>query len=916
MSYDDTPDVVFNPQDEPLPAPSDFFAHLSLVPRYYDLPHGDPRFDQEHGQQVNDPMQIDGTPPPDAGFLAQSHRARVAHLPQPTPGQQPAAPEAEEAAGGEAMDFEIPPLFPNWSERDIAAAILTPEAFSWWAAKDELAKRGQLPDIPQVYPAGHPNNRPTESLATDGRIIEWEDLHLGVRWLLILRLSEQHTFTVAIVSQLKLSNHQLHDFITSYVNHCEEWNEFELTVSSRAKGLELWDEEAERALLNWLHEKRPLLPYDSLTSEDVQLGIRFLYERCIVDGGVDLVAWFEEKDKKDFARIPIGSPIMRDCLDHRILRRAAAAKLLPIKKIEEAIKDLGRQKRLRAQSAMMNNSMRSDAFLGTRQARVPWEANPFEPADVEMSVEAQTVMDTILTGATSDEPMQTPMPFHQRQQMSEEAHHTLRRIVPELQPIIATGGLARTQWEIDNGYPYGFNWEYTPLHWGDHADAMETDPIPEELVNPQPSRVAALRETLTQRQGARAAAASSSAQSSADDSAGQEAERGQLMVGIVSDMSLAAGQDPQNPGLATQLAEEGFPGQPEVPIGAVEGEPVSSLPTLDPTEILEPGDNVVAPKQRSRRARRPSARALESLQLALELEHNAETIPEKPKERKTGRASRKEQQGAQDEGPQSAQDAQSAQDSPEEDGIAEVARDAPVAHGGPEPAKEVGDQEAAAAAAGAAAPTAPIVVPRMRGSLVRPKATARTVVSLPTVDEVPTETEDGQPEPAVGEPGASGSGVTAAPDPQRISAAKRRSEKIFGISRTQELNSCPSPVPETCSAWSAEVAQFAVEALQASYALTADRIAPGLKVAPQYEMDEDTIKATITSMEAQYTCFESMSQSENGPAAQKAEFAGVTDVATFSVHAAEAAFAFEEEKAVEGSEEASGPEEQQTRPEE
>jgi hypothetical protein len=63
MSYDDTPDVVFNPQDEPLPAPSDFFAHLSLVPRYYDLPHGDPRFDQEPGQQVDDPMQIDGKSP-------------------------------------------------------------------------------------------------------------------------------------------------------------------------------------------------------------------------------------------------------------------------------------------------------------------------------------------------------------------------------------------------------------------------------------------------------------------------------------------------------------------------------------------------------------------------------------------------------------------------------------------------------------------------------------------------------------------------------------------------------------------------------------------------------------------------------------------------------------------------------------
>lgn len=63
MSYDNTPDVVFNPEEEPLPAPTDFFAHLSLVPRYYDMPHGDPRFNQDAGQQVNDPMQVDGKSP-------------------------------------------------------------------------------------------------------------------------------------------------------------------------------------------------------------------------------------------------------------------------------------------------------------------------------------------------------------------------------------------------------------------------------------------------------------------------------------------------------------------------------------------------------------------------------------------------------------------------------------------------------------------------------------------------------------------------------------------------------------------------------------------------------------------------------------------------------------------------------------
>ncbi|KAL6883141.1 hypothetical protein HDV57DRAFT_527383 [Trichoderma longibrachiatum] len=933
MSYDNTPDVVFNPEEEPLPAPTDFFAHLSLVPRYYDMPHGDPRFNQDAGQQVNDPMQVDGSPPADAGFQAQSHRARVAHLPQPAQDQQTAQPEPEPEAEAEhnpfsfeATEFVIPSLFPNWPERDMAEELLTPEAFCWWLSDDALAEQGLLPEIPQILPAGHPNNRPTESVATDGRIIEWEDLHLGVRWLLLLRLSEQFTFAVAIVSQLKLSHHQVHEFVTSYVNHCDQWNAFEKTVAERAKGLAAWNEEGERALLNWLHEKRPLLPYDSITSDDVQLGIRFLYERCISDGGVDLAAWFEEKDKKDFAHITIGTPIMRDCMDHRLLRRAAAAKMLSIKKIEDAIKRFGEEKRRRAQTARMNNAMISDAFLGTRQARVPWESQP-EQVQAGMSKEAQTVMETISTPLRSGEPMPMPIPPYQRQQKGEEANRALRRIVPELQPVTAPGGLARTQWEIDHGYPNGFNWEYTPVHEGDDAENMETDPLPEELVSPQPSRVSAIQETLTQRQEAYATAASSSAQSSADNITGQEAEstallhnnaprsrigtarerfmtsndRGQLMVGIVSDISLAAGQDLQNPGLAAQLAEEGFPDQPMVSIVAVEEEPASSLPDLDLAEDLEHGDDVVVPQQRSRRARRPSARALESLQLALELEQYTEPSPEKPKARKAARrsSSSKEYQGAQAEGSQGSpapESDESADDSSGDDGLADILRAARVTQGGPESAQEVGLQ-AEAETTGAAEPTAPVVAPRMqRRIVIRPRAAAQSVPSLPTVDEVPSEGDDGQPQPAAEEASPSGSEAPAASDARRISAAKRRSQKIFGISRMQEINSCPPPVFETYSAWTAEVAQFAVEAVQASYALTADRIVPDLKVAPQYEMDRGTIKATITWMEAQYACFESMSQSENGPAAQKAEFAGVTDVATFAVHAAEAAFAFEEEQ--------------------
>ncbi|KAL7800301.1 hypothetical protein V8C37DRAFT_364797, partial [Trichoderma ceciliae] len=59
-------------------------------------------------------------------------------------------------------------------------------------------------------------------------------------------------------------------------------------------------------------------------------------------------------------------------------------------------------------------------------------------------------------------------------------------------------------------------------------------------------------------------------------------------------------------------------------------------------------------------------------------------------------------------------------------------------------------------------------------------------------------------------------------------------------------------------------------------------------------MDRDTIQATLISMEAEYTRNERLLRGENGPNAEFAEFAGVTDSATFAIHATQASFSLEE----------------------
>ncbi|OPB45553.1 hypothetical protein A0O28_0077630 [Trichoderma guizhouense] len=59
-------------------------------------------------------------------------------------------------------------------------------------------------------------------------------------------------------------------------------------------------------------------------------------------------------------------------------------------------------------------------------------------------------------------------------------------------------------------------------------------------------------------------------------------------------------------------------------------------------------------------------------------------------------------------------------------------------------------------------------------------------------------------------------------------------------------------------------------------------------------MDRDTAQAIIVSAGVEYTRIEHTHRSENGPVAERAEFAGVADTATFAMHAVEASFAFAE----------------------
>lgn len=126
-------------------------------------------------------------------------------------------------------------------------------------------------------------------------------------------------------------------------------------------------------------------------------------------------------------------------------------------------------------------------------------------------------------------------------------------------------------------------------------------------------------------------------------------DKGQLMVGMAADTSSAAGQTFQNPRPTGLPAEGVFRTQFEMSMQAMDGEP-ADIPDLRFAEDFEAQNNTSA-LERNQRARRPSARARESLQLAMEMAQSTEITPEKPRGKKVqfSRSSRNQADQVEDE---------------------------------------------------------------------------------------------------------------------------------------------------------------------------------------------------------------------------------------------------------------------------
>lgn len=317
-----------------------------------------------------------------------------------------------------------------------------------------VAPKELPPSIGQTHHDGIQEIQSNMAATTKEPYLRWEDLSLGVQWIIILHLCEKLSFEIVVFSQLKLHSWNIDNFLTTYLNFRDEWNAFERAAFQRSAELKTSTDMEGSSLTEWIHIHRPPQPIDQISDEDAQKGLRFLRRRG-VSHNIDFQEWVEQKDFKNFTNIDIDKPILQDRMDHLLLRRALAANVVSARDITQAIGKLrAMNKRNSEHDVQIRGPIINDAFLGTVKDTMPSE-DDFWCNSAETSSRVQALMNTISADLRIDPPISTPVSQRERQRMRNDVSNALRRLLPDLKPQYVPGLLTKTQWEADNGYPMG-----------------------------------------------------------------------------------------------------------------------------------------------------------------------------------------------------------------------------------------------------------------------------------------------------------------------------------------------------------------------------------------------------------------------------------------------------------------------------
>lgn len=146
-------------------------------------------------------------------------------------------------------------------------------------------------------------------------------------------LRQNHSFVELTVGVLRLSRHQIQDFLAQYIAEHQAWIQYEHNISQIP-----WAELLQHATDNktsvadLIHCYRPDLPTDQVSRNDIAAASRFLDGRGLQRYVEGLEDWLGT-GKMDFLDLDVNKILIRDALDAQTIRKASEQQWLNISRI-------------------------------------------------------------------------------------------------------------------------------------------------------------------------------------------------------------------------------------------------------------------------------------------------------------------------------------------------------------------------------------------------------------------------------------------------------------------------------------------------------------------------------------------------------------------------------------------------------
>ncbi|KPM36532.1 hypothetical protein AK830_g10039 [Neonectria ditissima] len=209
----------------------------------------------------------------------------------------------------------------TYPEKNVVSAIFDEDLIDWGSDSDEPEQ-----DLPSAHEPGQPlDNKALSPIEDKPHAIAWNDLTWGIKWIILNTLDTNQRFAKTVSITLRLTRHQVREFIALYIKEYQRWQVYEDRVQKIPwNDLRLHAHESNKTVVDIIHEYRPRLSTDCLPHQAIQMGCLFLRNNRLEKYVRDLESW-TGVGAVDFLVLNIEGDILQECVDYSMVKNAVEA---------------------------------------------------------------------------------------------------------------------------------------------------------------------------------------------------------------------------------------------------------------------------------------------------------------------------------------------------------------------------------------------------------------------------------------------------------------------------------------------------------------------------------------------------------------------------------------------------------------